>query len=140
MHVLGHNHVADYVESVADAALFQPEFEPMHRGRTRQQRLAAVATEGDEVKVATFLIALQSSRHKNRIAAGRRLSVMGDTGQRDCPALAKRTLERAPRLYGFVCLDYAWPGHPAKGKLFSLDIPFYRTRQTVPSDPSYLRR
>src|SRR5271157_1448208 len=61
MHVLGHDHVTDEIEVVSPSALFQRDFKQMHRTWTCQQRLTLVATEGDEVKLACFLIALQSA-------------------------------------------------------------------------------
>src|SRR5271157_6417479 len=94
MHVLGHDHVTDEIEVVAPSALFQRDFKQVHRARTGQQWVTLIATEGDEVKLACFLIALQSARHRSRIVEMRDLSVMGDTGGRDGPALAKTGLER----------------------------------------------
>src|SRR5271157_4194029 len=98
MHVLGHDHIADYIEVVASPALFQRDFKQMHRAGARQQRLTLVATEGDEVKVSSFLITLQSARHTMRIAGLRKLSVMDDTCGRDGPALAKTGLERGTQI------------------------------------------
>src|SRR5271157_3211799 len=98
MHVLGHDHVTDEIEVVSPSALFQRDFKQMHRTWTCQQRLTLVATEGDEVKLACFLIALQSVRHTMRIAGLRRLSVTGNTCGRDGPALAKTGLERGTQI------------------------------------------
>ena len=79
MNVLWHDHVAGNVEIVEDATQFQRDFKLMHRARAAQQRLAVIATEGNEVQVASFLMALQSARHAMRIVGLDSSSMTGNT-------------------------------------------------------------
>ena len=79
MHVLRHDHVAGNVEIVEDTTEFQRDFKLMHGARAGQQWLAAIATEGYEVQIVSFLMALQSARHVMRIVGLRTSSMTVDT-------------------------------------------------------------
>ena len=65
--MLGHDDITSYVESIPKPDLFKSTFECSANSRRDQQRLAVVATKGEEVQAACLLEALESPRHRNRL-------------------------------------------------------------------------
>jgi hypothetical protein len=61
--VFGHDDIAEYVESVTIPGLLNDSLKIGLRFRGSQIRIAAGATEGDEVGVACFLSSLESWWH-----------------------------------------------------------------------------
>src|SRR5580692_4485923 len=67
MHMLGHHHVSDDVESVPLSHSFQGADECISRLLCGQQRSAMIAGEGDEMELPGLLISLQAPGHEPRL-------------------------------------------------------------------------
>ncbi len=61
--MLGHDDVAEYLESIAVSGAFEGVEEDVFCGGGVEVGFAVVATEGDEVVVAFLLMALEPERH-----------------------------------------------------------------------------
>ena len=63
MHVLGHHHVADNRKVVGDASLFQNLEKKIAMCRSGKPWIALVAIDGDEMKMARTVVAMESAGH-----------------------------------------------------------------------------
>jgi hypothetical protein len=63
MHMLGHDHISDDDNSVADSRLFEDAQEEVATLRRAQQRTPLVTTEGDEVKRSGAVGAAKTGGH-----------------------------------------------------------------------------
>ena len=63
VYMLLHYYVAHNVEAITAPCLLQYFFKEHTKSRRVEQRLPTIATEGDEVQLATLLIAIQAQRH-----------------------------------------------------------------------------
>ena len=62
--VLGHDDITEDEEAVFRSCFFESLLEHLHRAMSHQKRLAAVATEGDEVKCTDVLVSLEAPGHE----------------------------------------------------------------------------
>jgi len=120
MHMLRHDDISGDNETVAQPHLFQFLLEDAVSASSCKQRLPAVATEGEEVKLAGILIADQPSGHDETcytgsMAGGDRSKVKGKNssdlgGLPPCPTTGQ---DGAPTV-GCYRKCKTWVGHPPK--------------------------
>jgi hypothetical protein len=94
MDVLGHNYIANDDELIAIAHLLQHGQKEVATARGAKQRLSAITTAGNEMKVAGAVVAPEIAPHAHRIAAqecGR-----GDSGHR--PTVMKESEAGGPAI------------------------------------------
>src|SRR5713101_6262187 len=70
MHMLRHDHVTQKPETVFPADAREFSHKKISRTTASQKRQPPVATEGDEVQIASAVVTLQSRRHRNDRASG----------------------------------------------------------------------
>ena len=61
--MLGHDHISDDDNSVADSRFFEDAQEEVATLRRAEQRTALVTTEGDEVKISGIVGAAKTGGH-----------------------------------------------------------------------------
>ena len=66
MNVFRHGDITEYKKDISSANLLQGELEKITRGCAGEIGLARMATEGEEMKVACFLVALELKGHASR--------------------------------------------------------------------------
>jgi len=70
MNMFRHDDITRYPKTILAARLLKRLFEEPLRVSRLQQRLPAIATEGNEVQIAGPLMSLQSPRYRERLHPG----------------------------------------------------------------------
>ena len=69
MHMFGHGNVAVNAQAVTLTSFLERVEKQVAQGRVEHSH-STIATEGDEVRLARFVEALEASRHGERLALG----------------------------------------------------------------------
>lgn len=84
-----HNDIAENIELVTTACLFERRLESSACGWSAEVGFATITTEGEEVKIACVLITTEAPRHGwivGRMGGKLKMTLVGDGGGKEDPS------------------------------------------------------